>query len=412
MKILILSTFASTGGAAIAANRLMRALNANGAEATMLCRRNVRLPLWKEKWGGVPFLLERLKIWLANGMSGRNLFAVDIACCGDDVTSTKAFKDADVIHLHWVNQGFISIRTLQRIVNSGKRIIWTMHDQWPMTGICHYSEECTRYEKGCGHCPLLKDCGADDLSRSVFHRKQRIYSGGRITFVTCSEWLGRMARASMLARGQKVVAIPNPIDTAVFHHIPRNEARTMTGLPAQGTLILFGCQKVTDKRKGLDYLISALGELDSITVVLVGGNAEATRALMPQGVHTVCAGQVSSADTMAALYAAADAFVTPSLQDNLPNTIMEAMACGVPCVGFKVGGIPEMIDHQTNGYVAAYRDAADLARGMRWVLSEADADGLRREALAKVSRSYSQQSVAMKYIEVYNHALARKHYRI
>ena len=102
----------------------------------------------------------------------------------------------------------------------------------------------------------------------------------------------------------------------------------------------------------------------------------------------------------------------PSLSENLPNTIMEAMACGVPCVGFNVGGIPEMIDHRKNGYVAAYKSAEDLADGMRWILQEADYDALSRAAVAKVSASYSQQSVALKYIEVYNQAIAYRHYRL
>ena len=147
MNILILSTSGRMGGAAIAASRLMHALNTNGAHATMLSRRNLRLPFWKEKWGGVPFLLERLRIFLAAGMSTKGLFAVDIANIGDDIIDTPAFRNADVIHLHWVNQGFVSLNTLRKIIHSGKRIVWTMHDQWPMTAICHYSDDCLKYER-------------------------------------------------------------------------------------------------------------------------------------------------------------------------------------------------------------------------------------------------------------------------
>ena len=123
-------------------------------------------------------------------------------------------------------------------------------------------------------------------------------------------------------------------------------------------------------------------------------------------------GYVSDEKTIVAVYNAADVFVTPSLEDNLPNTIMEAMACGVPSVGFNVGGIPEEIDHKKNGYVAAYRDAEDLARGIRWVLCEADATELSAQCQAKVARNYSQSAVAMRYTEVYNQALAMKHYKL
>ncbi len=401
MKVLILSTFAKTGGAAIAARRLLHALNANGVEATMLSRRNMTLPFWKEKWGGVPFLVERLCVWLANGMSRKNLFAVDIANCGDDITKTKAYKEADVVHLHWVNQGFISLGVLRKIVNSGKRIVWTMHDQWPLTGVCHYSDGCKRYETECRCCPLLSMKGKGDLSDKVFRKKRKLYSEGRITFVTCSEWLGRMARNSALGSGQEVVSIPNAIDTQVFRPFDRMAAREELGLRKDMTLILFGCQKVTDKRKGLDYLIEAVRNLPQIGVVLVGGNAGETMALMPDGVEVTCIGQVNDVGRMAALYAAVDAFVTPSLQDNLPNTIMESMACGTPCVGFDVGGIPEMIDHGVNGYVARYKDAVSLAEGIRYVTAKENSRRLAQAAREKVMRCYSETNVSERYVEVY-----------
>jgi glycosyltransferase involved in cell wall biosynthesis len=110
------------------------------------------------------------------------------------------------------------------------------------------------------------------------------------------------------------------------------------------------------------------------------------------------------------VYNAVDVFVLPSLEDNLPNTIMEAMACGVPCVGFKVGGIPEEIDHKKNGYVAEYRDSKDLMNGIEWVLQEADYNAICQAAFRKVATTYSQNAVSLKYIEVYNHAMAYKHY--
>ena len=128
--------------------------------------------------------------------------------------------------------------------------------------------------------------------------------------------------------------------------------------------------------------------------------------------RTVSLGYVSDERTIVQIYSSADAFVLPSLEDNLPNTIMEAMACGVPSVGFKVGGIPEMIDHQKNGYVANYRDADDLAQGMYWVLEEADAEVLKSNCLQKVAHNYSQHAVAMNYIEVYNQAMAYKNYSL
>jgi len=129
-------------------------------------------------------------------------------------------------------------------------------------------------------------------------------------------------------------------------------------------------------------------------------------------VAAVPLGYVSDVNRIVQIYQAADVYVLPSLEDNLPNTLMEAMACGVPCVGFAVGGIPEMIDHERNGYVARPRDAADLAAGIYHVLAEADYEVLGREALKKVALNYSQPHVAMKYIDVYEHALAQKNYKL
>lgn len=276
-----------------------------------------------------------------------------------------------------------------------------MHDQWPMTAICHYSDDCLKYESGCTDCPLLPRGVLGDMAQKVFNEKRKIYSEGNITFVTCSQWLCRMAQASALAKGQRVVSIPNPIDSTVFAPRNRSEARRQLGLETSGTKILFGCQKVTDERKGLRYLIEAMSQLPDVEVLLVGGNAAATMALMPDNVRTVAIGQVSDTTKMAALYAAADAFVTPSLQDNLPNTIMEAMACGTPCVGFNVGGIPEMIDHEENGYVAEYKNATSLAEGIRYVTANANALRLSEAARTKVLRCYSESAVAKRYMEIY-----------
>ena len=138
--------------------------------------------------------------------------------------------------------------------------------------------------------------------------------------------------------------------------------------------------------------------------------AEQLKSLVPFQVYAL--DYISNEKDLVNVYNAVDLFVTPSLEENLPNTIMESMACGVPCVGFRVGGIPEEIDHKKNGYVAEYRDAADLARGINWILSEADYKELSDNAIHKVVQNYSQQSVAMKYLDVYHQAMAFKHYRL
>lgn len=424
MKVLIVNTSDRKGGAAVAANRLMHALNNHGVKVRMLVRDKqttdisvVRLAVWPilSRWR---FLWERLVIFMHLGFKRQHLFEIDIANTGVDITQTAEFRDADVIHLHWVNQGMLSLSDIRKIIKSGKPVVWTMHDLWPATAVCHYARECRHYTTHCQQCPLLPGNSSKDLSSSVWKQKQQMLAAGNVYFVACSRWLEGEARKSALLKGHTVTSIPNPIDDRLFRPTDQAEARQALGLPEQGRIILFVSQRVTDRRKGMDYLIEAIRLLVTqqpdmkadTRIAIMGSHAEeiAEQLALP----TILLGYQNDERAIASVYNAADVFVTPSLEDNLPNTIMEAMACGVPCVGFRVGGIPEMIDHQKTGYVAAYRDSSDLAQGISWVLNVADRQELSHQCLRKVSQSWSQASVSLRYTELYQEAIAQKHFKL
>ncbi len=421
MKILIVNTSERTGGAAVAANRLMMALNNNGVKAKMLVRDRqmgrkdtdvltvAALPRsWRLRWH---FIWERFVIFLHLHFSRKHLFEIDIANAGSDITRLREFQEADIIHLHWINQGMLSLGDIRRILRSGKPVIWTMHDIWPATAICHVALDCRAFTTHCRHCRLLPGGGSDhDLSETVWRRKQQMVAEENIYYVACSRWLESEAKKSSLLRGQKITSIPNPINTHIYKRCDKAEARQRLGLPLDRKLILFASQRVTNDLKGMSYLIEACRDLAPYEVVILGGHAEEVVGQLPLKSHPL--GYVNDEQRIVDVYNAADVFVLPSLSENLPNTIMEAMACGVPCVGFKVGGIPEEIDHRRNGYVAEYRNAEDLARGIRWILAEADYEALSREAVRKVAQCYSQQSVALQYLDVYHQAMAFKHYRL
>ena len=413
MKVLLINTSERIGGAAIAANRLMEALKRNGIRVQMLVRdrqtQQLTVKTVRQSWRlPLKFLWERLVIFLNNGFNRRTLWAVDIANTGTDVTRMAEFKHADVIHLHWVNQAYLSLTDLKRIVDSGKRIVVTMHDQWYFTGVCHYSAQCMEYQHQCMKCPLMAAYWpGNGLAHKTFERKRDIYKNHGITFVGCSKWMADMARKSTLLKGQKVVDIPNAINTDVFCPTDRNEARKNLGLPLDRQLILFGSQRITDERKGFKYLAEAcrlmLKNDDTmarrLAIVVVGGDSEKVKSEVPFDVYPIS--YVSKETEMVKLYNAVDAFVTPSLQDNLPNTLVEALACGTPCVGFEVGGIPEMIDHKRNGYVARYCDAQDFADGICWTLDPQRREELTLAARAKALDTYSEASVANQYAAVY-----------
>lgn len=413
MRVLIINTSEQTGGAAIAANRLTEALNNHGVKTKMLVRDKVtdritvvRIP--RSPLERLRFIWERAVIWMHNRLSTRNLWAVDIANTGYDITQLPEFKEANVIHLHWVNQGFLSLADIQRILSTGKRIVWTMHDMWPMTSICHHSADCMHYQDHCHDCFLLNHPSAKDLSFSIFERKKEMMAHGRVTFVGCSEWITNLARKSALIGNQRIVSIPNAIHSSVFHPMPKDEARRKNNLPTEGKLILFGSLKVTDKNKGMDYLIRAIDKLarqqrvEGLGIVVVGTKTEEITQLFPLPVHAIP--YIADEHRMASLYNAVDAFVTPSLHENLPNVIAEAMSCGVPCVGFHVGGIPEMITHQEDGYVAQYKDADDLAEGISYVLSDKHHERLSQQAKKNACR-YREDTVALQYIKVYEQTM-------
>ena len=401
------------GGAAIAAYRLMEALKSNGIKAKMLVRDKqtdqITVVALKKSWRRVwQFVWERVVIWAANGFSRKNLFAVDIANTGTDITSLPEFRQADVIHLHWINQGMLSLKDLRKIIDSGKPVVWTLHDMWPFTGICHYAGTCTKYTTCCSQCEQLLKPHRKDLSYRVFRKKQKLYRNAPITFVACSRWLEASAKQSALTLGHRITNIPNAINTNLFSPHSRDEARDRLNLPRDKKLLLFGSMKLTDKRKGIDYLIEACKILcdkqpefsKQIGVVVIGNEAEPYTGLFPFPIYNM--NYVSNEKALVEIYNAVDLYVTPSLQDNLPNTIVEAMACGIPCVGFNVGGIPQMIDHLHNGYIAAYKSADDLATGICWSLTEGDYETLSEEARRKAVGTYSETIVANQYIKIYN----------
>ena len=396
----------------------MKALNNNGVKACMLVRDKqsdaptvISLP--QSMFSQRHFLWERMVVYSRLLFQRKHLFEVDIANSGFDITRLREFREADIIHLHWINQGMLSLSGIRKILDSGKPVVWTMHDIWPATAICHLTLDCRKFTTRCCRCKYLPGGGStNDLAASVWRKKQQMVADESIYYVACSHWLEREAKASALLHGQKITSIANPIDTHIYKRGDKQQARRLLGLPQDKRLLLFVSQRVTNRNKGMDYLIEACRQLDSqdTEVVILGGHADEVVEQLPLKAHAL--GYVSDEQRIVSIYQAADVFVLPSLSENLPNTIMEAMACGVPCVAFRVGGIPEEIDHRENGYVADYRSAEDLARGIRWVLGEADYEALCSHAAHKVAQHYSQQRVAIRYLDVYQQAMAFKHYKL
>lgn len=411
--VLQLSTFHWEGGAGVAAARLHQALRNAGVDShLMVSEISGSGPqttawadsAWKSKmtWGN--FVMERLS-FLPYEKDKSVRFAFSPAAIGADIADHPLVRQASVIHLHWINFGFLSLKSLEKLFALGKPIVWTLHDMWAFTGGCHYNRGCERYLSHCCYCPYLRKPGEYDIAFAQFEKKYNLFQGAPVTFVSPSRWLDNLVQNAALTNGMPSQAIPNCIDTELFKPGNRDEARKAFGLPTDKKLLLFAGANTQDPRKGFIYFQQAMHHpdlADAEVMVLGKGKADDFKD-MPVKTHFL--GKISDASQMVQAYNAADMLIVPSLEDNLPNTIMEAMACGTPVVGFDTGGIPEMIDHWKNGFVATAKSAASLSEGIQWILKY-DADGsLSADARRKVLENYSEAVVARQYSQLYDFLL-------
>lgn len=316
--------------------------------------------------------------------------------------------EADIVHLHWVAD-LLDYRHAAQVLR-GKKIVWTLHDMNPFTGGCHYAGECTKYMRQCGDCPQLGSGTEDDLSLHVWKQKLGAYKKMDITVVTPSKWLSTCARESALLGRFPVHVIPYGFPTDIFKPFPKDAARAALNIDATAKVVLFGADIINKKRKGFHYLLKALEKLSqglqvsNIVLAFFGRLPEAFKLTLPYPAFVF--GDVSDENSLAKIYSSADVFVLPTLEDNLPNTVMEAMACGTPVVGFDVGGVPDMIDDKKTGRLVVPGDIHGLADGILWVLKNRETADLSRNCRVK-ALSFSLERQASSYQKIYEQLLAQ-----
>lgn len=417
MKIIHLNTFGNTGGAGIAASRLVYALNELNPGCASLKNAYEHGPSISEKLYKASTLARSAADLLAartSGLKKENSFLFSSAKFGSNIASEPAVLAADIIHIHWINQGFLSIADLEKLGQLGKPIVITMHDMWLLSGGCHYSGECRNYEQYCGNCFMLSSPGPADLSSVNWKRKQEMLRILRPVIVTCSNWLREIAVKSKLLHLYPVRNIPNAIDTEVFKPSGLKLAKAKLGFRQDELIITLSAFKLSDPRKGFVYFLEAMSflkknrDMDNkpIHLVLIGNPGKEELPELPYPVTYT--GYLSDPAEIIAYGQASDLFVLPSLEDNLPNTVMEMLAMGVPVVAFNNGGLPDMIDHKQNGYLAYYKSAESLARGIAWVITDLEfSPRLRKAARKKVLHNFEMNLVAEQYLELYQSLLIR-----
>jgi glycosyltransferase involved in cell wall biosynthesis len=411
MNVLMLSVSDKKGGAAKAAYRLHQGLLEKGIQSNILVQSKasedprVMGPEGKFSKGmnALHPTLDMIPLYLF----GKKGSSFSTAWSPDSLKGRLNQIPKDIIHLHWVNKGFLRIETLPRIKSP---IVWTLHDMWPMTGGCHYDFGCGRYIDRCGNCPQLSRAGPHDLSSWIMKRKIRSWRELELKLICPSQWMASCARESQLFADKRIEVIPNGINLEKYRPIDKLQARDWLGLPKDKRLILFSAvNPLENPQKGFSYFRDALYLLNTVEnkesiekpeIVLLGSSKPEDNLDLPFMTHFL--GVLHDDISLALVYAAVDLFVAPSVQDNLPLTVMEAIACGIPCVAFRVGGIPEMIEHKENGYLADFGDRQAFADGIQWVLADRERwQKLSRAARKKAVQSYDRKLVVEKHIKIY-----------
>lgn len=410
MKIVILNT-AEMG---IAPNRLQKALQKNDCTVTMLVRDkisnekdviSINRSIVQAYINKFRFLIERLVIWMALHLKKENLFRVSIANTGMNITTWPIIQEADVIHIHWINQGFLSLNDVKKILDLKKPVVWTLHDMWPITSICHHSWGCEGFTRNCGKCPFLQSKNPKDLSYRTW-KKKKFVASSNIQIVAVSSWLAKMAKKSSLTRDLNITVIPNVIDLSVFYQRDKRMIRKELSMPEDVCVVLMGAARLDDPIKGFGYLKDALSKISTKNVMLLLFGAIKDKSILDcLPVPHLWLGVLSNSEKIAELYSAADVTVVPSYYETFGQTIIEAMACGCPAVSFNNSGQTDIIDHKINGYLAQYRNVIDFAEGIDWVLSNRDNKDISLSCIKKVRENYAEEIVASKYISLYRKML-------
>ncbi len=419
MKIIHLSTSDLNGGAAIAAYRVYKAQFKNSnLDPQFLVQRKKSNDDKVAVAESSSFykLFSTFRIWLdeltirifSENSKGRFTFPF----FGQDITQNVALKECDIVNLHWINGAYLSLNSLELLKQLDKPIVWTQHDMWAFTGGCHYTAGCEKFVEHCSNCPKLIFKSENDFSSKIFNKKKAVFDQMNLTIVSSSNWLAEEAMRSELLRTKKSYVIPTPIDFDTYRSINTVKARTDLQLPLYKKLVLAGAMNLKDERKGFLYLIQALQIIhdsniklcSDIELVVFGKLDESVLNKIPFKVHQL--GKLNNEEDIVKAYNTADIYLAPSLEDNLPNTIMEAMSCGIPVVAFNVGGIPDMVDDGENGILVELESSQRLANAIEKLLCD---ENLSKKfsiaARQKILNNFDQKIVAAKYYELYKSIL-------
>lgn len=409
MKPLLLNTYDGQGGAGLATYRLHKALQSEKIESSLWVQNKISddytvyspLGIKKSLATFRPFF-DALPIKIFHQHKKHELFSP--AWVPNNLEKMINSVTPDIVHLFWVNNGFANIESLKRIKQP---IIWTLHDMWPFTGGCHYDDGCGKFKNDCGMCPSIYSNNQNDISRWIINRKFKSWKNLNLTIVATSKWLAEEASLSSLFAKREIHIIPNPIDTRKYKPISKNVAREIFNLPKEKKIIMFSAFGAkSHPRKGGHLLLQAIKKINEnslknqIELVILGSPKPQHSDEFQIRTHYI--EKLTDEISQVILYSAADVIVAPSMQENLSNTVLESLACGTPVIAFNIGGMPDLIQHKFNGYLAKPFDIDDFTSGIYWALSSHDnLKKISANARESVVAKYSFSKVAKQYSDLY-----------
>jgi glycosyltransferase involved in cell wall biosynthesis len=388
VRIVHINTADNEGGAARAAFRLHGGLLEAGHASTMLVGRKVevrRQDVVSVRPAPLAARVARRAVGELERVTGLQYL---LGWWGEQIASHPAVRNADIIHLHNLHGGFFPIAILPELSRHAP-LVWSVCDFWLMTGHCSYPSfvGCDRWRSGCGRCPSLTDYPpiSVDTTALLWRNKQRLYRRCRGAVVAKSQWGLDMVRDSPLLSPFDKEYIPNGYRTDVFRPTDPAAARQALGLPADARTIFVGAHDISSRRKGTEHLTHVLGEVarrhPGVTTIAVGQDSQSMLEDHP-GYRVLRVGFLQNDALLATCYNAADVTLLTTVADNSPNVMYESLACGVPVVAFRVGGIPDAVFDKQTGLLAEPGDFDALAAG---VISLLD-DGALRCALGAAAR--------------------------
>lgn len=418
MRVLQIAANDIRGGASLAGYRLHQALRAMGCQSEMLVGRkysddssvrsvekSMKLNRRIGRFYRRTLIRGRTRYYKNRKANHCERFDDDRSELGLDLL--HQLGEYDVYFLNWVN-GLIDYTSFFRFCAENRlNLVWRMPDMTAFTGGCCYAWECTGYRTGCGQCPQLCSTKKKDLSYQIYSRKKMaldFLSSKQMHIVALNRWMVSHKELSpMLSRFQHVI-IPNGVDPD-FSPVDKIEAKRVLGIKPEAKVVAFAANTLTNVRKNLKGLLATLKKLADMPdlLVLAIGNSE---SLGPIDIPYKTLGYLSDVKELSTAYSAADLFVTSALEDNQPNTVLEAMACGTPVVGFNVGGISEMVEENVTGVLVPRADNEGLASCISELLgNERLRKDMSKRCLVRVRERYSRVTQASSYYTLFERIL-------